>query len=264
MTPTNSLERAFLILDFVEKAHGGARHAEIARELQIPKSSCSWILARLVRQGYLTLDEDVGRFKIGLRAVALARGALRELGFRSSAEPVLYRMASETGLAAGIGVWEEGAVLLVDRVEPPERALRPELHERPREERDVGRKLPAHTTALGKVLLAHLPRPQIESYLDQHTLIKRTSRTIVNREQLMAELRRIRQRGYAIADREHDSHLRAMAAPIFDLTGAARAALSLNGDETSDAWRDPKSLVSRITTAAAEISAGAGLRWISA
>jgi DNA-binding IclR family transcriptional regulator len=253
-SPTNSLERALLLLEMVEKTPGGLRNAEISRRMQIPRSSCSWILARLERQGYLARDENTSRYKIGLKTVALAHGALRDLGFRSGAEPVLYRVASQTGLAAGVGVLEGGHILLVDRVEPPERAGQALVRERPRDQRDIGRELPAHSTALGKVLLAHLTRDSLRHYLDAHALTRKTARTIVSREDFLLELRKIRQRGYAIADAEHDVGVRALAAPIFDFTGSVRAALSLNGSPSAAIWREPKTLVALVIGAAREIS----------
>jgi len=195
---TNSLERALALLDAVEKAPGGLRNAEISRRLQIPKSTCSWILTRLERQGYLTCDSDTSRYKIGLKTIVLAHGALRELGFRSWAEPVLYRIARETGLAAGIGVLEGSQVLVVDRVEAPELSgSRRLIHERPRDQREIGRELPAHSTALGKVLLAYLSRGMLLACLDDLVLAQRTPKTIVSRADLLLELRKIRRRGYA-------------------------------------------------------------------
>ncbi len=259
--PTNSLERALLLLDVIEKTPGGLRNAEISRQLGIPRSSCSWILARLECQGYLARDQDTSRYKIGLKTIALAHGALRDLGFRSCAEPVLYRVASDTGLAAGIGVLESGHVLLVDRVEAPEFAGHSVVGARPRDQRDIGRELPAHSTALGKVLLAHLPRPELLDYLDERSLARRTPKTIVSRDLLLVELRKIRQRGYAIADEEHDLGLRALSAPIADFTGAVRAAISLNGSPGAPIWREPRTLVALVTAAAREISGNARFPW---
>lgn len=261
ITPTNSLERALLLLDLIEKTPGGLRNADISRQLAIPRSSCSWILARLDRQGYLSRDEDSGRYRIGLKTIALAHGALRDLGFRSYAEPVLYRVASETGLAAGIGVLESGHVLLVDRVEPPELARQNRIPERPRDQRDIGRELPAHSTALGKVLLAYLPRPELIAYLDESVLTRRTAKTIVSRERLRTELREIRQQGYAIADEEHDLGLRALSAPIYDLSGTVRAAISLNGSPAAPIWREPRSLIEAVMAAAQDISGSARFPW---
>lgn len=260
-TPTNSLERALIVLEMVEKTPGGLRNSEISRDLRIPKSSCSWILKRLEGQGYLIRGEETGRYKIGLKTVALAHGALRELGFRSCAEPVLYRIASETGLAAGIGVLKAGNVLIVDRVEAPDG--RATDRARPREQRDVGRELPAHTTALGKVLLAWLPRTELLAYLEEHVLTRRTPKTIVSRDALLAELKKIRQRRFATADEEHDLGLRALSAPIFDFTGTVRAAISLNGSPAAPIWREPRTLIALVTNAAEDISRNARFPFVA-
>jgi DNA-binding IclR family transcriptional regulator len=255
--PTNSLERALVVLEMVEKTPGGLRNSEISERLEIPRSTCSWILARLERQGYLTRGEETGRYKIGLKTVALAHGALRELGFRSCAEPVLYRVASDTGLAAGIGVLKAGNVLIVDRVEAPN------IRTRPRDQRDIGRELPAHTTALGKVLLAWLPRQELLAYLDEHVLTRRTPKTIVSKDTLLPELKKIRQRHYATSDEEHDLGLRALSAPIFDFTGTVRAAISLNGSPAAPIWREPRKLVALVATAAADISRNARFPFVA-
>jgi DNA-binding IclR family transcriptional regulator len=255
---TNSLERALALLEMVEKTPGGLRNAEISRRLQIPKSTCSWILTRLERQGYLTCDGDTSRYRIGLKTIALARGALRELGFRSWAEPVLYRIASETGLAAGIGVLEGSQVLIVDRVEAPEFSGGERfIQERPRDQREIGRELPAHSTALGKVLLAYLSRGALVTCLDELVLTRRTPNTILSRADLLLELRKIRRRGYATADEEHSSGFRAIGAPIFDFTGAVPAAISLNGSPAVPIWRAQRKLVALVTGAAREISRNA-------
>jgi IclR family acetate operon transcriptional repressor len=255
---TNSLERALALLEMLEKTPGGLRHAEISRRLRIPKSTCSWILTRLERQGYLACDGDTSRYKIGLKTIALAHGALRELGFRSCAEPVLYRIASETGLAAGIGVLEGTQVLVVDRVEAPEfSGPRRLIDQRPRDQREIGRELPAHSTALGKVLLAYLSRSALLVCLDDLVLARRTPRTIVSRAGLLLELRKIRRRGYATADEEHSRGLRAVSAPIFDFTGAVPAAISLNGSPSAAIWKAPRKLIALLTDAARDISSNA-------
>jgi DNA-binding IclR family transcriptional regulator len=174
---------------------------------------------------------------------------------------VLYRVASETGLAAGVGVFEAGHVLLVDRVEPPDSVGQTLVHDRPRDQRDIGRELPAHSTALGKVLLAHLSRQELQDYLEERELTRRTPKTIVSRDRLLVELRKIRHRGYAIADGEHDAGLRALSAPIFDFTGTVQAALSLNGALSAPIWREPRTLVALVTAAARDISGAARFPW---
>src|SRR5580765_6495097 len=119
MSGANSLERALILLKVIEQTPGGLRNTDISKELKIPKSSCSYIVSRLEREGYLIKDPISKRYKIGLTPIALAHGALREVGIRTVAEPALYKLTSQTGLSAGIGVLQKGRVLLVDRVEGP-------------------------------------------------------------------------------------------------------------------------------------------------
>src|SRR5581483_8363382 len=241
MPGTSSLERALILLKVIEQTPGGLRNTDISRRLGIPKSSCSYIVTRLEREGYLVKDAASKRYKIGLTPVALAHGALREVGIRTVAEPALYKLTAQTGLSAGLGVLQGGCVLLVDRVEGPQfvdrairvAAKRTGVSYRARAQRDIGRELPAHSTALGKVLLAFLPGQQAK---------------------LSAQLERVRNQRYATSDGEVYSDLRALAVPIFDADGQVRAAVSVNGNPNDRVWDDLPALVRIVEEAARDIS----------
>jgi len=252
-----SLERALVALKLIERTPGGLRHADLSRELGIPKSSCSYILARLEREGYVTREPTGGRYKLGLATVALARGALREIGVRSVAEPALYKLTGDTGLSAGIGVLQGGRVLLVDRVEGAgfvEAATAPRAQYRVRTDRDIGRELPVHSTALGKALLAHLPRERVLELIAGHGLPRNTAKTITSKTRFLAELDQVRERGYAIADAEEYNDLRALAVPIFDIDRTVRAAVSVNGHPKEPVWNDLDDLVKKVEQAGRDIS----------
>jgi DNA-binding IclR family transcriptional regulator len=266
--PTNSLERALAILELLEQTPGGLRNADITGHLRIPKSTCSYIMARLEQRGYLLRDSLSGRYRIGLTPVALAHGALREIGVRSIAEPALYKLAAETGLSAGIGVLERGRVLIIDRVEgsefvrdavqvagePAVRWATQSRKYRVREERDIGRELSAHSTALGKVLLAYLPRPQVIALIAQHGLPRYTRKTVTSRARLFRELDLVRAHGYAASDEEHRAGLRSIAAPIYNAAGEVSAGVALNGGLAEAAWSDSGLLIERVKAAGREIS----------
>ena len=255
---TNSLDRALALLELLEHTPGGLRNADISRELKIPRSTCSYIAARLEQKGYLSREKETLRYHIGLKTVALAHGALRELGFRTMAEPVLYRLASDTGMSAGIGVLQQGRVLLVDRVEGPE-FVKEVVHRRiprgrTREQRDIGRELNVHTTALGKVLLAYLPDRQRASLLRDLVLVRRTSKTILSKAKLQADLVQVLRQGYAMAEEEEYIGVKSLAAPIYDNAREVRAAVALNGGLADPAWNDAAAMVDLIQNAATEIS----------
>ena len=261
--PTNSLERALELMELLEEIPGGLRNAEICRRLEIPTSTTSYILARLEQRGYLHRDAQTRRYQVGLRVVALAHGALRDLGFRAIAEPVLYRLANDTGLSAGIGVMEGNSVLIVDRVEGREVLNRGNYtrvsDSRTREERDIGRELPIHATALGKVLIAHLGQEAREELLLELELERVTSKTIVSESRFLAEIETVQKHGYATSTEEQYLGVRALSVPIRDVAGTVRAAVALNGGIGEPVWRNHAALVELVKIAAADISTRARL-----
>jgi len=265
---SNSLERALVILEMVGQAHGGLTNSAICRKLGIATSSCSYILTRLERQGFLTRNSENGRYCVGLTVLALAHGVLREMGFRSLAEPTLYWLVGETGLSASIGVLQGGRILLVDRLESPNivghdsgnppwdqvRAISARGKIRRRELRDIGQELPAHSNALGKAVLAHMPREQVIKVVSEFGLSRSTPYTIVSLESLVEELEQVKRQGYAVAKEEQHMGIYAIAAPIFDRSSNVLAAVSIAGAPTDPAWDEMHELIRLVREAGRKIS----------
>jgi IclR family KDG regulon transcriptional repressor len=239
---TNSLERALAILEFVARKSGGLTNAEISAHFKLPTSSCSYILSRLEGQGYLRRAPENGRYEMGLKIVALSHGALRDMGLRRIAEPVLHRLSAQARVSALIGVLERGSVMIVDKVEKPDLA---------RIDMDIGVRYPAHSTALGKVLLAHLPEIQFESLFHHSGLAKLSPKTIDSKHRLVAELDAVRKQEYATSDGELFLGIRAIAAPVFDARGEVVAAVSITGVTV---YVDDENNIGTVKQAAKEIS----------
>jgi DNA-binding IclR family transcriptional regulator len=239
---TNSLERALAILEFVAHKSGGVTNAEISTHFGVATSSTSYILSRLQREGYLRRDSENGRYEMGLKIVALSHGALRDMGLRRVAEPVLHRLSSETRISSLIGILERGRVMIVDKVEKPDLA---------RIDMDIGVRYPAHSTALGKVLLAHLPEDQLPGLFDHYKLSKTSPNTIDSKARLLAELEAVKKQGYATSDGELFLGFRAVAAPIFDAGGGVLAAVSVTGLTVAV---DDTHIINSVKVAAHEIS----------
>lgn len=241
----------------IGQKRGGMTNTELSRQLAIPKSTCTYILTRLERQGYVCRNKVTGRYKLGLKALALAHDALREIGFHTIAEPVLYRLASSTGLVALVGALDGNRVLTVERVESPEfmevgRSQWPFYPSR--EFRDLGAEVSLHASSVGRILLAFMPRGEMLDILQTVQLTKITPGTISTKGELLAELDRVREQGYSIADQQLHEDFCAVGAPIFDANGAVRAAVSLAGSRALPVFRDMSRLVSAVKSAAREIS----------
>jgi IclR family transcriptional regulator, KDG regulon repressor len=239
---TNSLERALAILELVAYKSGGLSNGEICACLKIPTSTASYILSRLEREGFLRREPETGRYEIGLKIVALSHGAFRDMGLRRIAEPILHKMAAETKVSGFIGVLERGRVMIVDKVEKPDLA---------KIDMDIGVRYPAHSTALGKSMLAHLPKESLLELFEQYGLQKSSPRTIDSKSQLLEELEIVRKQGYSTSDGELYLGFRAVAAPIFGASGEARAAVSATGVTV---LVDDSKVIDAVRTAAHEIS----------
>ena len=242
---TNSLERALTLLDLVAKERDGLTNAEISRRMHIAPSTCSYILSRLEREAYVSRDKDTGRYQIGLRIVELAYGALRTVGHRHIVEPALHRLVEQTRLTALIAVWVRGRAVVVDKLESPE-SIKLDV--------DIGYPLHAHSSALGKVLLAHLSPDELERFIDEHGLPRRTPKTITSKVRLLQELETVRARGYAAANGEEFVGGRAVAAPILDGFGRVCAAISGAGPDSHPIWKCPEDAIRRVKSAARDIS----------
>jgi IclR family acetate operon transcriptional repressor len=132
----------------------------------------------------------------------------------------MERLAADAGETANLGVLDGGRVVNLHKVLGPHPVR---LHI------DAVGGVPAHATALGKVLLADLPADELDRRLGSRPLVRLTSKTIGDRAVLRAELARVGQRGYAVDDEECSPGLRCVAAPVRDRLGAVVAAVSVSG-----------------------------------
>jgi IclR family transcriptional regulator, KDG regulon repressor len=268
---TNSLERALVILQLIGKTAGGLTNLEISLELKIARSTCSYILSRLEREGYLVRDKATGKYRIGLKTLILGRGALREVGFRVASEPTLYRLATETGLAANLAVLEGDRVLVLDRIEgfafvkaaieeshktqgsgAPIQELKGRV-EPTKDYREVSFELPVGTTALGRVLLAYLPAERLHEFLRHDSWAKKQAKS-AGAQDLFSELGKVREQAYCMMHFEPHNESCSLAAPIFDASDTVRAAVSVSCKRHLPIWNDEHALSEMVKEAAWEIS----------
>ncbi len=247
---SDSLHHAMRLLEIVGRADGGLTNAEISRALDLATSSCSHVLGELDRAGYVTRNPGTRRYQLGLKLVQLAEGALREIGYRRIAEPALHKLVAETGLTANICVLEGNKVVLVDRVESPA-FIRPEVA--------IGTAFPVNGSAIGKVLLAHLPRPRVLEMIERYGLPQSARKTITSKTRFLAELDTVRNQGYAINDEEIAEGVRSVGAPIVDPDGTVRAGLSVIGELNYPLWREMDRVIGLVCAAGREISRAARL-----
>jgi len=190
---------------------------ELSKKLGLGKSSVYRLLVTLVLRGYVEKDPHSDLYQLTYRLFAVGSRAAEQLGLREVAQPIMYRLASRTGETVNLGVldgFRTVSIYLVESAHP----LR--IHMR------IGG-VSAHATSTGKILLAALAPKELARRLSGRRLTSLTGRTIKSRSALQAELRRVRDEGYAIDDEECSLGLRCVGAPVLDHRGTVVAALSV-------------------------------------
>ena len=190
---------------------------ELSRKLGLGKSSIYRLLVTLALRGYVEKDPHTDCYRLTYRLFAVGSRAAEQSGLRDVAQPIMQRLASRAGETVNLGVldgFRTVSIYLVESAHP----LR--IHMR------IGG-VSAHATSTGKILLAALPPDELARRLVGRRLRSLTGRTIKSRSALQAELRRVRDQGYAIDDEECSLGLRCVGAPVRDHRGTVVAALSV-------------------------------------
>jgi IclR family transcriptional regulator, acetate operon repressor len=212
---TQVIDRAAQLLVLVLEGAEARGVGELAREAQLPKSTASRLLGALERHGLVEQEGSRGRFRAGPVLLRFAhRGADRDLV--ELAQQPMHALAEASGETINLAVAGSRGVEHLAQVETRHFLGTGQW---------VGRIVGYHSTAVGKILLAfgagELPADEPLEAL--------TSRTIVDRARLEAELERVRRDRFATAVDELESGLAAMAAPVFGPSEAVVAALSVSG-----------------------------------
>lgn len=196
------------------------RVSELSERLDLNKSTVSRILGTLQKEGWVSLNPDSGKYRLGLGLISLAGVALGRLDVRGVSQPYLNDLVIATGETVNVTVLDAGECVNIERARSPQPI---------RYVGWIGRRTPIHCTAAGKVLLAGMETTAIADALLARPLLAYTDKTIVDRSALQRSLIQIRNQGYAIVHEEFEEGFSAIAAPVCDHTGRVIAAISISG-----------------------------------
>jgi len=243
-----SLSKALKTLALFNDERRELSLSEVARLLETQSGTIYPILYTLQAHGYLTRDLDTKRFRLGLKILTQANYLLSSLDIREQAKPILRGMARELSVNAHLAVLHENEVLYLDREEAAPGVVLTSI---------MGRRVPLHSTALGKILLAF--NPEIEGYVfDGDRLEARTSKTLTDPKTLRAEITRVRNQGYAVDNEEFHEGNVCVAAPIRNYRGTVVAAISISFAKTRLKYERLDDLIAKVIHSAAEISQALG------
>jgi DNA-binding IclR family transcriptional regulator len=258
LKPSNlvqTIERASSILDILGQSSQGISIRELSAKLKLPKGTSHRLLSSLSYFGYARQDPKTKDYFLGLKLVELGQLLLSQLDLRKEAEPFLRDLAERTRETVHLVFLDRNEIVYIDKVETDQNSSGLRMASR------VGLRNPAHSCAVGKVLLSHLSGEELNSIIKEKGLGKRTENTITNPAQLREYLKNVRAQGYAIDDEENEKGIRCVAAPVYNEGGKAVAAISISGP----AFRVTKGMIQEtlkkeVTETALKISQRLGFR----
>jgi IclR family pca regulon transcriptional regulator len=252
---SQSLERGLAILGCFTPARPVLGIAAIADELGMSRSTTHRYVITLVALGYI--EQGASRkYRLGLRVTSLGMSALNATSLREHAHPYLEELSRQSTYTVSMAVLDGAEIRYIDRVRGLRRAqLKVDLGLGP------GSRLPAYCTAMGKILLAHLPARERRELIGEMTRTRRGPNTIVGKQALKDELATVLEEGLAINDQELAAELHAISAPVRNEAREVIAAISISAPVSTIVLEDlVEHLGPHLISTADRISARLGYR----
>ena len=214
-----TIRKATQVLDLFSLGRPEWGVSEVARALELPKSTTSELMSTLADQRLLSRTVK-GRYRLGWRLFELSQTLLDTTEFRIEARRVMEELVRGWGETVHLAVLDGVQAVYVEKMQPTP-AVQIKISR-------AGARLPAHCSGVGKVLLAHCEWEYVAELLEDQGLQALTENTITDLEALAEELERVRKRGYAYDNEEITIGLCCVAAPIYDSKGDVVAAISFS------------------------------------
>jgi DNA-binding IclR family transcriptional regulator len=237
--------RTLALLEFLAGAREPHGVSALARRLGIPKSSCFSLLATLEEAGYVRRTAN-DEWTLTLRIYHLGLSAAQNVDILLVALPILNELCDSTGLTSHLGIFEGGSIVYALKVDPPEGMVKFDTQ--------PGKVASVHLTAIGRATASVLADRDLDQLLDGYEFVGGDNSRIHNRESFMAELHRVRQRGFCFENEEETFGVSCIAAPVSYGAGEG-AAVGITALTVQVQEQSVESISSRVMRAAASLSA---------
>ncbi len=218
---------------------------DIGAQLDMNRQTVHRLLNQLETIGMVRRDVGRERFEVGPEFVQLGLRAQNGNHATKLRRAVMQKLVDEVDENCNLGVLDGREIVYIDHVE-----CRWPL----RRQMEIGTRLPAYCTAIGKVLLAHLPEMALEQYLSVVELKPQTEHSWTDPDAFRDHLAEIREQGYAIGNQENLIGLLSVGVPVRDPLGRVLAGLSVHGPVPRLSEERARQIVPKLADAAQSVS----------
>ncbi len=206
----SSLARGLLVLESFTPETKSFSLSELSKYLEVPKSSLHRVVKELAGMNYLRYEEQAKRYYLGTKVLSLGFSVLQGMELRDIARPYLEQLSRECNKTVNLAVFDRDEMVYVERIRVP--GIRTYNI-------SIGARIPLWESAIGKVVLAHLPSEKLNEMLKK---LRSHPQMKVNENELLDELDQVRKDGFALHQVFNRGFL-AVAVPVFSTNGVACA-----------------------------------------
>ncbi|MCK0470535.1 IclR family transcriptional regulator [Halalkalibacter sp. APA_J-10(15)] len=214
-----SVVRALTILDLFDEQTTELKITEISTQMGLHKSTVHSLLKTLQEANYIEQNLENGKYRLGMKLVERGNLVISTFNLRNVARKYLLDLSIETGQTSHLGILDGDAGVYIDKKEGEKALIR---YSR------IGKRIPLHSTAIGKILLAYQNEENVKKLLSDYVFTPLTNKTIMNHDALRKELDDVIRKGHAIDNEENEPGVRCIAVPIKNLEGELLAAVSIS------------------------------------
>ena len=247
---TQSVSRALRLLSRLSEESNGMTLSELARSVGLAPSTAHRLLTTLQLERFVRFEDS--RWLVGVQAFNVGSAYLRARDVCFMARPYLRILMQDTGETANLALIEEDDLVYLAQVESSQmmRALA-----RP------GVKAPWSCSAVGKVCLAFMARPDAERLINAQGVVQMTAKSHVTTKTLWEDIAKVQGQYYAFDDEEHAPGLRCVASPLFDSNSSVIGALSISGPSVRVSQASMAQIGKSVSRVAKELTQALGGAW---
>jgi len=215
-----SVDRALQILSFFSHKRSLVGISELSQLTQLPKGTIHGLVKTMVDRGFLVRDSQTRRYRLGIKLHELGILVSENLDIVQKGAPFAHRLSRKTQSLCRIAIWDGDAVVIVLSARPRPRASFPH---------QIGPRVRAYCSAMGKAVLAHLGEEELKGHLNRTERVPFTPSTMTRKKMLKMELEKTKARGYSLDREEAVRGLSCLGAPVFGRDGSLEGSLSISG-----------------------------------
>lgn len=212
-----SLARGLVVIQAFSAERPTMTVSQISQKTDIPRAAVRRCLYTLGKMGFVN-NQDGGAFSLRPKVLLLGHGYFASSSLSQAAGPILNRLSEPLDESSSVSVLDGDDILYIARAQT-KRLMAMHL--------DVGSRLPAIYTSMGRVLIAALPKQEQEQYLARARYIQYTPHSLMDAKALAQELQQVRTQGFSIIDQELEAGVRSVALPVLGRDGRPTAAMSV-------------------------------------